>query len=37
MLYCMLMDGFLKMGKLEEVMIIFDDMKVKGVKFGMFI
>ena len=35
--YCMLMDGLSKTGKLEEAMTIFDDMKAKGVKSGMFI
>lgn len=33
----MLMDGLSKTGKLEEAKTIFDDMKRKGVKSGMFI
>jgi pentatricopeptide repeat protein len=33
--YCILIDGLVKGGKIEEANILFNEMKEKGIKSGM--
>jgi pentatricopeptide repeat protein len=33
--YCILIDGLVKGGKIEEAKVLFNEMKGKGVKSGM--
>jgi pentatricopeptide repeat protein len=33
--YCILIDGLVKGGKIQEAKILFNEMKEKGVKSGM--
>jgi pentatricopeptide repeat protein len=34
--YCLLMDGLAKAGRIDEAKSLFDEMKGKSVKSGMF-